>query len=156
MLRKTVIFGWEAARSTTTGLLFFYPLGLLSSILVCGALVLFAPTPTKGLYGGASLAGESIPVFVIFTGVVFVASWIVTIYEARKVRLWPRRASFLFGLLYGAAAVTVAAIALFMCIIPGILIVFMVLEVLFEYWLVSGAILLLVIFLIAKEEKRRS
>jgi hypothetical protein len=145
----------RAARTHNTGLLFSYPLGLLPSVMVSVALVLFSEMPEKGIYAGGNV-GESFGLEFScgFMMLIFLTSWITTVYIGRNRPLWPRRTSFLFGSLIGFLVGLFGSFILLSMLIPAFLLFLVVAEIVATNPVVCG-ILLFLMYLWIKKERRR-
>lgn len=108
MLEQILGFGSKLsqARKTTSGLLFFFPLGMLIGSFIASAMFFYSRMPEKGIFGGEQLQPRAVNMSVLGAWTLFVCmcAWVYCIYEASKDELYPKWTSFFSGLLFGSIA----------------------------------------------------
>lgn len=145
----------KAARSNTTGLLFFYPLGLLLSNFVMTMLFVLSDSPQKGFFGGRPVVQSQTGMYVFagFSVFMTVGVWILTLQKAQTERLWPKWTSLFAGLVIGPLSAMTGLLALFFLFVI-MLCILAVFSMFYEYpWMIL-VIGIVVFFMYHSDMKR--
>ncbi len=115
----------QAARNTTRGLLFLFPLGMVSSALIGMRILGSSSTPEKGIYGDDPMitTDGSLYAHTAWTLIWCLCVWIYYVHQAETEEQWPKRTSLWIGL---AVGLIVGFVSTFTFLIPVIVILLVV------------------------------
>ena len=145
-LFKNAVENIKAARRNTSGLLFFFPLGLILFGSISSTYFFFLPGPKKGIFAdGIEPTAFSIGALIILTLTTLVGTWAWVIRESQNGRIWPRWTSLLTGSITGFLIGSITGI-LAQFVFLFFVLLFIVAATAFEHYIVF-AVFVLVLWL---------